>query len=523
MDAASPLEAPVRIVPLNLRLTPLRLTIALTLAGLALRLLDLGSRPLWLDEAFSAWFSDRSFHYLWHVLPTYEAHPPFFYSVLRLWRLLVGPDYTLMRGLSAVLGTLTIPIVIGIVFEQERQAPTEHPMLRAAMAGFLTACSPMFMVISQEARPYPLLTFAYSIAILSLLRLVRELEFGGPGRWRTWILLGASTTLTGWSHALGILYAISIALALLPVWLTARMTAAGMVRAGTTAVLSCAIYLPCLIMMSGRAEDWSTNWLRWEPGMFLPELLALYTVPVEALSVASAIAAVMMVLLFKRALGASWASRGWNSDRLMLLLWLGPPMLAALISALVEPVFLARTLSGTLIPAYLVLAGTIARTRDERERRLIVCALCIPLVPAALAIAMRPPAERWDLLSDYLSRNVAAEDQVWLYPADSALPLGAVRPALRGTLRAIPERFPTLRFNGPVRAGWRGVVSLSAQQAAQFADDPALRDVRVIWLVTRQSSIFDPTNDLPAALAHVRKPGRLQRWGYITAQPYYRR
>ncbi|HEV2595720.1 MAG TPA: glycosyltransferase family 39 protein [Sphingomicrobium sp.] len=523
MDAAFPLDSSRTVIRLNLRLTPLRLATALTLAGLALRLLDLGSRPLWLDEAFSAWFSDRSFHYLWHVLPTYEAHPPFYYSVLRSWRLLVGPDYARMRGLSVVLGTLTIPVVMGIVFEQERQAPTGRPMLRAAIGGFLTACSPMFMVISQEARPYPLLTLAYSVAILSLLRLVRELECGGPGRWRSWLLLGASTTLTGWSHALGILYAVSIALALLPVWLTARLTRARMVRAATTAVFFAVIYLPCLIMMNNRVEDWSTNWLRWDPGMFLPELLALYTVPVEALSVASAIAALVMVLLFKRALSSTWASTGWNCDRLMLLLWLGPPMLAALISALVEPVFLARTLSGTLVPAYLMIAGAIARTRDGRERRLIVSALCISLFPAALAMATRPPTERWDLLSTYLARNVAARDQIWLYPADSALPLGAVRPTIRGAMRAIPEPFPTLGFNGPVRAGWRGVVSVSAQQASQFAADPAVKNVPVIWLVTRQSSIFDPSNDLPAALARVRRPGRLAQWGYIAARPYYRR
>lgn len=523
MDAASPRDARVPAIPLQLRLTPLRLAIALTLAGFALRLLDLGSRPLWLDEAFSAWFSDQSFHYLWHVLPTYEAHPPFFYSVLRIWRLLVGPDYALMRGLSAVLGTLTIPVVMAIVFEQERQAPSGRPMLRAAIGGFLTACSPMFMVISQEARPYPLLTFAYSLAILSLLRLVRELKAGAPGTWQSWLLLGVSMALTGWSHALGILYAIAIALALLPVWLTARTTAIGLVRAATTAALFSAIYVPCLIMMSSRAQDWSTNWLRWEPGMFLPELLALYTVPLEALSVASAIAALVMVLLFKRALASTWASEGWNCDRLMLLLWLGPPIFAALISALFEPVFLARTLSGTLVPAYLMIAGAIARTTDERERRFIVWALCVPLVPAALAMATRPPSERWDLLSAYLSRNVAARDQIWLYPADSALPLGAVRSKMAGTLRAIPEPFPTLGFNGPIRAGWRGVVSVTPQQASQFAEDPALRNVPVIWLVTRQSLIFDPNNDLPVALSRVRRPGRIQQWGYIAAQPYYRR
>jgi mannosyltransferase len=381
----------------------------------------------------------------------------------------------------------------------------------------------MFMVIGQEARPYPLLTFAYSLAILSLLRLVRQIKGGAPGTWPSWLLFGAGTTLTCWSHALGILYGVSLALALLPVCLTAPMIRARLVRGVATAAIVGAVYLPCLIMMTSRAHDWSTNWLQWEPAMFLPQLLALYTVPLEALSVASAVAALAMVLLFKRAIASTWGSLGWNSDRLMLLLWLGPPMLAALISALYEPVFLARTLSGTLVPAYLMIAGAIARTDDQQERRLISAAICITLLPAATAMATRPASERWDLLSAYLSRNVAPADQVWLYPADSALPLGAVAAKPPGNLRAIPEAFPTLTFKGPIRAGWPAVVSLSPDQAMQIARDPALMDVPVIWLVTRQSAIFDPNNDMPAALAHVRRPGPVQQWGYIAVQPYYRR
>lgn len=507
----------------SLQVSPLRLAAALTLFALALRLTNLGSRPLWLDEAFSDWFSSQSFHYLWNVLPTYEAHPPFYYSVLRIWRFLVGEGHVAIRSLSVLFGTLTIPLIIAIALEQERQASTGRPLLRAGIAGFIAACSPMFMVISQEARPYPMLTFAYSAAILALLRLVRQLKAGEPGSWASWALFGLTTALTCWSHALGILYGVCLALALLPVWLTAPISRANVVRAAATGAAVLAVYLPCLVMMSSRAHDWSTNWLGWYPGMFLPQLLALYTVPLEALSIASAIAALAMVLLFKRAIATTWASKGWNSDRLMLLLWLGPPMLAALISATYEPVFLARTLSGTLVPAYLMIAGAIARSEEARDRRFITCAICITLLPAAFAMAIRGPTERWDLLSAYLSRNVAREDQVWLYPADSALPLGAVGKPVPGMLRAIPEPFPTLGFKGPIRAGWPAVVSLSPTQAASFANDRALKNVPVIWLVTRQSGIFDPYNDMPAALARVRRPGPMQEWGYINVTPYYRR
>ncbi|HEY6049570.1 MAG TPA: hypothetical protein VIV07_11065, partial [Sphingomicrobium sp.] len=387
----------------------------------------------------------------------------------------------------------------------------------------LAACSPMFMVIGQEARPYPLLTFAYSVAILAMLRLVRQLQAGEPGSWFSWLLFGAGTALTCWSHALGILYGLCLALAFLPVWLGARVSRARIIRGTTTAALVTAIYLPCLIMMTSRAQDWSTNWLEWRPEMFVPQLLALYTVPMEALSIGSAVAALAMVLLLKRAISTTWASKGWNSERLMLLLWLGPPMLAALISATFEPVFLARTLSGTLVPAYLMIAGAIARSDEGRERRFITIAICATLLPTAAIMTIRPPTERWDLLSSYLSRNVHAGDQVWLYPTDSALPLAETGVRVPGTIRTIPAPFPTLNVKGPIRAGWPAVVSVTPQQAAALVSDPALKHVPVVWLVTRQSPIFDPNDDMPKALARARRPGALEEWGYINVRPYYAR
>ena len=521
MDAVSSLVVPVTEARPAWRVTRLQLVACLTVLALALRLTDLGMRALWLDEAFSAWFSDRSFTYLWHVLPTYEAHPPFFYSVLKIWRSIVGPGHAAMRGLSVLFGTLTVPAIMAIGFELERHSPTGRPLLRAGLAGFLGACSPMLMVIGQEARPYPMLAFAYSLAILAVLRLIRGFRDGGAGSWASWLFLGFTVEWTLWSHALGFLYGACLGLALLPLWLSSP-NRARILRGLGTGTLIAAIYLPCLLMMSHRAGDWATNWLEWQPSVLL-QLLVFYTVPVEALTIASAIAALAMALLIKRALASTWVSQGWNSERTMLLLWLGPPMMAALISALYEPVFLARTLSGTLIPAYLMISGGIARTDDARERRIITSAICITLVPTALTLATRQSTERWDLLSEYLSSNVAATDQVWLYPADSALPLGAVGRAVPGKLRAIPQPFPTLGFKGPIRAGWPAVVSVTPQQAARFAGDAALKDVPVIWLVTRQSGIFDPKDDMPRALAKVRRPGRLQEWGYINVRPYYRR
>jgi hypothetical protein len=380
----------------------------------------------------------------------------------------------------------------------------------------------MFIILDKEPRPYALLALAYSLAILAMLDLVREFRARRPGSWTAWMLLGLSVEAACWSHALGILYGLCIALALLPGWLAAGRDRARLTRGILTAATVGLAYLPCFYLLSSRAHDWGTNWLEWEPGALL-QLLMLYNLPAEAVIVASLIVAPAIVLLVKRAVTFTWASQGWNSDRLMLLLWLGPPLLAALISVAYEPVFLARTLCGSLVPAYLLLAGALARTDNVRERRLITAALAIGLIPTAALVAARPPQERWDLVSSYLSSNVSRADQVWLYPADSELPLREVGRPIPGKLCPIPQPFPTLGFKGPIRAGWPAVVSLTPQQATTFANDRGLKDVPVIWLVTRQSSIFDPNDDVPHALSRVRRLGRLQEWGYINVRPYYRR
>ena len=90
MDAVSFSRAPEADVRLSLRVTPFRLALGVTLLALALRLVGVGSRPLWLDEAYTAFFSSRGWHELWTVVPTYETHPPFYYSLVKVWRELFG-------------------------------------------------------------------------------------------------------------------------------------------------------------------------------------------------------------------------------------------------------------------------------------------------------------------------------------------------------------------------------------------------------------------------------------------------
>lgn len=518
MDAVSSFPGQSAGLNVRWRIGPATLATILMLVAAALRLIDIGTRPLWLDESYSVWFSAQSWHVLWTEVPTYETHPPFYYSLLKIWREAFGGNALALRSFSVLFAIVTVPVVIAASFELERQRPTGRPMLRAGIAGFLAACSPMLVVLGGEARPYPLLIFAYATATLGVLRLLREFA-EGPGQWSSWAMLVAGTELGLWAHGLGAFYALCLGLALAPAWLRSP-TPTRLLRGLGAAALIAALYLPCLLMIARRAGDWGTGWLSWQPSMLL-QLLGLYAVPVEVLTIGSAVAALGMILLTKRAIQDGLAMPGWNAERATLLLWFGPPLLAALISQLAMPIFLPRTLAATLIPAYLAMGGALASIEKQGERFFLAAALTITLLPSGVQIALRPSPEKWDQAAAYLRRNVAPGDQVWIYPNDSALPLheaGATMP-----MRGLPGDYPANHIKGPIRAGSPAVVSLTPAVAKSVAEDPALRHVPVVWLVTRQIGIFDPHNDVSAAMKRVRRPGQEQAWDYISVTPYYRR
>lgn len=519
--AASALRARVAELRWAPRITFVQLASGLTLLALCVRLVGLTSRPLWLDESFSGWFAERNWYYLWTVVPTFEPHPPFYYSLLKLW-LATAPDSAAgLRILSVLFGVAAVPLIMAAAREQEAQAPSGRPLVRLLCAGFLASFAPMLIAVDQEARPYPLLVLAYSAAVLALLRLMREFADGAPGSWRSWLLLGFGTELAMWAHPIGALYGMSLFLALLPAWFRS-INRARFLRGTAIGALLAAGFLPCMLLTAGHTKDWGMNWLAWQPSQ-LWQLATLYTVPIDVMTVGAAFGAIAMVLLIKRAIETGLGARNWNAQRALLVLWFGPPLMAAAISALFVPIFLERTLVATLVPAYLALADALARTEGDSERRLLMLTLWLTLVPTAVQTAARPPMERWAEVASYLDRNVRSNDEVWLYPADSALPLGRTGEPLPGHFRAIPGRFPTLGVKGPIRAGWPAVVSVTREQADRIAADRALRTVPTIWLVTRQAGVFDPQGDMPAALAHVRRPGPPEDWGYIEVRPYYRR
>lgn len=522
MDASAASLGPVRLTSVNWRVTPLRLAALVTLAALAVRLIGLGMRPLWLDEAYSAWFSGRGWHELWTVVPTYETHPPFYYSLLKLWRIGFGTSSISLRLPSLIAGSATVPVVMLAARDLERLRPSGRPLLLMGIAGFLAAFGPTLIEHGQEARPYALMTLAYAVATLGLLRLLRDFRCGQSGSFTSWTIFALGAELTLWSHALGVIYAALLALGLLPAWLKrpAQPTRYGRGLIAAAAIIL--LYLPCLWIIAGRTHDWGSGWLTWNAAKLLT-LISIYGVPVEILTIGSAVAALILFLSAKRAISAGLSEREWSADRVLLLLWLGPPIVTALISTLYMPIFLPRTLTPTLVPYYLAVSSALARIALPRERLLLTAGLMLTLLPSSVAMALRPATEQWDEVDAFLNRNVHAGDVVWLYPNDSALPLEAAGPQSAYPRQGIPADYPALGVKGPIRAGSPAVVSLTREGANALAARSAVQRIPTIWLLERQAAFADPHSDVPSALERGRRAGPLHRWGYITVQAFTRR
>jgi mannosyltransferase len=126
------------------RATPFLLLVIVALGGF-LRVYQIGSKGLWLDEAFSVWLGWQPVGEMLGWLMRIDQHPPLYYALLHLWMAL-GDGAATVRALSALCGTLTIPVVYLL---GRRLADGKVGLL----AALILAVSPFHVRFAQETRP----------------------------------------------------------------------------------------------------------------------------------------------------------------------------------------------------------------------------------------------------------------------------------------------------------------------------------------------------------------------------------
>lgn len=143
--------------------------ILITLLGLAIRLIALGSKSLWIDETHSFYFASQPLSSLFTQLC--DPHPPGYYALLSLV-LAIGRNEFWLRLPSAIAATLTIPLTYVLSRGLGSALAIKGLDRRAAiLAALLLAVAPLHVWYAQEARMYALVTFLGLCAVLFAVRL----------------------------------------------------------------------------------------------------------------------------------------------------------------------------------------------------------------------------------------------------------------------------------------------------------------------------------------------------------------
>lgn len=482
--------------------------LAIIALGTGFRIWHITANPLWLDEGYSAYAAAKGFDFLWHVVPLYETHPPFYYSLLRVWTLCFGDSILALRSLGLLSGILTIGVCALAARELSKLLKFEqfdHGLL-ILIATMLMALSTLPIEMARAVRPYALIILVYAGLIVLILRLARRTE-SGQSLWSgAFVLYLVLLTLLLWLHNMGILYAAAIGVAFLvlclrPSWSRQDWYA---LIAGHLAVFL--MWLPALLILSGQAPTWiKSTWLTLPPGhRLIWYVTRLFVVP-EGISLIAAL--FLVALAWSGVRGASLRLRVVSALSILMFL---PVVLSIGISLLVAPVFILRVLSAVAVPACLLFA--LAAISSSYLRRgvgfVALAVLSVQFIISDIAYRRLPPPENWYGAVAWLHRKLQPGDVVFAYPNEGALPFRyAVRE--RGYImptRPIPTDIPTLD-GGPGAwnpTGSRGVFSLPPKRLREIADAPDSRAIPTVWLMRLGPWAYDPGDHFLHALLRSR-------------------
>lgn len=346
------------------------LTAAAVLAGVVLRWLHLGRLSLWWDEGLTVWVSGLSAVNV--VRFGRITAPPLYYLLQHFWVGLFGNSESAVRALSALFGTLSLPVFYFLAKK------ILNDSMAVTVAVWVFAFSFMQIQYSQDARFYGMLSF---LALASLYALVLFLQRQSVALFVTIVLCLAATLYT---HNMASFYL----LALNVTWLIYPSERALMQR--VKEVLLCDIlvgvlylpWIPSLLSQVGAVHEsfwapkptvsnllqtWSViagfqlDYLAEVAARLLP--LSLHTARACVLGVVSLLCAALLV-------GGLWrvAKADRNRNVSLLFYCLLPILVIFLLSRMVSSVYINRIFIGSSVVVPIIFAYPLAAQKGRKGR-----------------------------------------------------------------------------------------------------------------------------------------------------------
>ena len=468
----------------------------IVIVTISLRLYNINGNSFWLDEVYSTWFAKKSLNYIWTIGPSFEVHPPLYYTLLHVW-ILLGDSETTLRLLSVLISVLTVPLVYGL---GRTIGGANRGHLIGLLASTLFAVSSLQIRFAQEARSYAFLAAAVTVVLLGAAWIMRNPDRaavpilarspdGGRLAWAA-VAFGGATTL--WLHNIGVLYMSSI-LGVLLTWCMILYKTHKHLLYNAIIVLSiiALIWLPWIphILFQMRLVT-SGFWIA------TPDYKIVFGTAVTLFgfeSIPSIIHAPILIGIY--GLYAMGRRYGWPVASLFMSALLMPLLLALAVSLMAAPIFLPRTLTASSVPYYVLLSIGFIDMRLPFLKKTIAVFMPVLLIFNTVDYFRDDSKEPWrEIAENIISKSVSEKDEsniVLAVPNFAAIPLQYYfdRKNYNVSVIPLPSEFPD--FN-TVRAyvAMPGASEIHETDLKLVAD--LVRDRKEVWLVTRKRDWHDP-------------------------------
>lgn len=400
----------------------LRWLVAILLLAFALRLVNLGGRTLWYDEAFAVLFAETGLNGMLYGTLTPVAggaadiHPLLYYLTLNGWIRLFGQSPEMVRLYSVLIGVLTVAVVY-------RLAADLFDRRTGLAAALIAGLAPFAIQYAQETRMYALLALLLLLATWCYLRAWR-----GRGRgW--WLAFGVLAALAMYTQQLAAFYLLAVGLTPLLARRRDRLLPTAL-----AAGIAFLLYLPWFINLPGQFSKLQAYYWVPRPSLLRP-LLTLRSFTTVALDTPAGwnlpmffVALLLAVLLFVQ-IGLRWRRmRGVERHAVGWIVWLAFGSLALLWAAsqVLMPVYLDRALLTQGFLFFAALAWLFVRGGLPGAIRLFLAGLWLVVAAAGYVFQVtwhtfpNPP---FDQAATWLAGQIEPGDRIVHSNKLTALPM----------------------------------------------------------------------------------------------------
>jgi mannosyltransferase len=528
MEPGRPTVTP--IVPLHDRvIVQWSIGVGIAFIAAAIRLLDIGSQPLWLDEGYSWWDAQQTLARLWSLVPQCDPHPPLYFLALKGWMNAFGDSSQALRAMSALLGVGTTAIVI--------LAGREINAKVGWLAGLLFALTPFQIDYGREARPYALLCFGASLIVLGALRLLRSIRantesttpsVGARRRLADWSVLLFGCVVVLWTNNTAIFIVAAVLLAFALCLVVDKSTRVLLKPLLVCAAIIFALWLPYIPVVLAQAHGvindfWIPPPSRWYVTDELSGLIGL-SVHDAVLWACIALLGGFIVL---------WSRKFRHAATLLLCLIVGPILCNFVFSITIRPIFLSRAMIGITPAVVILMAAAVVLMRRDWLRYGALSALLVAHIGALYVWHVSDQGnEPWDRIARELipaasKATLSSSDEIVLLTANElALPLEHALEDLhaRVPIRGVPADFPSPGLHARYPSG-KCAPSLLDQDLTAVAR--TIARYPVVYFVTRKDNVYDPGNRIVKLLSSIGyvetrqdnfAPGSLEVYKFVAQQ-----